>query len=337
MTSTRRLPVRAASSGEDERLCSVIVPLFNKAPYVRSSLESACEQTHRALEIIVVDDGSTDRSVQEAGHIGDPRIRIISQRNAGVSEARNRGVALARGEFLFFLDADDIWHPQFVEAALRAFDAYPDVALVGADLTTIPTTHAADDGFPPYADVTVQRVDDMAAFWLAEGHQRFCTSSTAVRAQVRQSADSMFPRGLSNGEDLHVWFRINCDAPIALIRQSMVLVRTETANSLSAANAAGFAVPIHVAMMERRVLARSVRPPLIESWRRFVARDHLDRALRMVEAGRLAQAFRVVMARWTDAVFPRWWGVLALVLLPASLRRALRGRWAARRASGEPD
>ena len=97
---------------------SVIVPLYNKAPYVCKALESVCAQTYRDFEIVVVNDGSTDGSEVLAKQILNEKsngipYKIINQSNAGVAAARNNGVAASCGEYVVFLDADDWWSPDF--------------------------------------------------------------------------------------------------------------------------------------------------------------------------------------------------------------------------------
>jgi glycosyltransferase involved in cell wall biosynthesis len=96
-----------------EPLVTVIIPVYNGAEFVGASIESAQTQTYRNLEIIVVDDGSTDGSLKIANEYatGDERIRVISQANAGVATARNTAIAAARGDFIAPLDADDLWLP----------------------------------------------------------------------------------------------------------------------------------------------------------------------------------------------------------------------------------
>ena len=97
---------------------SVIIPLFNKAPYIKKALESVRSQTFSDFEIVVVDDGSTDNSFTEAKSLledSDVRYQLKHQDNAGVSTARNNGVSLSKGDYLCFLDADDWWAPSFLE------------------------------------------------------------------------------------------------------------------------------------------------------------------------------------------------------------------------------
>jgi GT2 family glycosyltransferase len=103
---------------------SVIVPLYNKAAFVRRALDSVASQTFADFETIVVDDGSTDGGARAVEDFKDPRFRLVSQPNAGPGAARNRGVAEAGGEYLAFLDADDEWLPEFLEESLRLLEKF---------------------------------------------------------------------------------------------------------------------------------------------------------------------------------------------------------------------
>jgi len=107
---------------------SVIIPLYQKAPYVRRALDSAAAQTFRDFEVVVVDDGSTDEGPQIVAAYGDPRVRLLSQRNAGPGAARNRGIREARGELLAFLDADDEWTPDFLSECVGILDGHGEEA-----------------------------------------------------------------------------------------------------------------------------------------------------------------------------------------------------------------
>jgi glycosyltransferase involved in cell wall biosynthesis len=103
-------------------LISCIVPVFNGERYVRETLESILAQSHRPLEIIVADDGSTDRTASIVAGFGD-RVRSVKQSNKGPATARNLGLSMATGDFVAFLDADDLWHPEKLERQLARFQA----------------------------------------------------------------------------------------------------------------------------------------------------------------------------------------------------------------------
>jgi len=99
--------------------------LFNKQESIRGTIESVLAQTYQDFELIIVNDGSTDQSLERARVIEDPRIRIISQANAGECAARNRGIKEARCEVVAFLDADDEWLPGFLEKIIHLREAFP--------------------------------------------------------------------------------------------------------------------------------------------------------------------------------------------------------------------
>jgi glycosyltransferase involved in cell wall biosynthesis len=105
-------------------LVSVIVPAFNHAPYVRAALDSIFVQAHRPLEVIVVDDGSTDETASALDAYAG-RVILLRQANAGPARARNAALSHARGEFLAFLDADDLWHPEKLARQLARFARQP--------------------------------------------------------------------------------------------------------------------------------------------------------------------------------------------------------------------
>jgi len=109
-------------------LVSIVIPCWNGESYLAEAIASAISQTYEAIEIIVVDDGSTDRSCEVAR--GFPDIEVLSQKNAGVSAARNAGLERSKGEFILFLDADDRLHPEAVRSHLAAFGKSAAIGMV---------------------------------------------------------------------------------------------------------------------------------------------------------------------------------------------------------------
>lgn len=108
---------------------SVAIPIFNGANCVGTAIESALGQTHSNVEVIAINDGSTDNSLKVLQHFGD-RIKVISQTNAGVARTRNRGIEAATGAFIAFLDQDDYWLPEKLALQLQVFRSHPEIGLV---------------------------------------------------------------------------------------------------------------------------------------------------------------------------------------------------------------
>jgi glycosyltransferase involved in cell wall biosynthesis len=105
------------------------MPCYNARQTIADSVKSVLQQTHQAIELIVVDDGSRDDSLQALGKFDDPRIKITTQSNQGVCAARNRGLTLAQGEYVAFLDADDTWSPNALKRLLSTLQTNPEAAL----------------------------------------------------------------------------------------------------------------------------------------------------------------------------------------------------------------
>jgi glycosyltransferase involved in cell wall biosynthesis len=117
-------------------LVSAIVPVFNGARYLEECLRSAVDQNLPPSEVIVVDDGSTDRSAEIAESFGPP-VRCIRQANTGVAGARNRALSAATGEFIGFLDQDDLWPQGKLESQVAALRANPEVGIVSGRIRVI--------------------------------------------------------------------------------------------------------------------------------------------------------------------------------------------------------
>ncbi|MGO8688254.1 MAG: glycosyltransferase [Thermoguttaceae bacterium] len=121
---------------------TVVIPCFNAARFLRATLESALNQSHAPIEVLVIDDGSTDQSAAIAASYGPP-VRVISQTNQGESIARNRGIEEARGSWIAFLDADDIWLPEKLERQITAVQ--PGVACIHTNFLPFGTCHHVRD------------------------------------------------------------------------------------------------------------------------------------------------------------------------------------------------
>jgi glycosyltransferase involved in cell wall biosynthesis len=108
---------------------SVIIPVYNAEETIKETLKSVLSQTFSQFEIIVINDGSQDKTLEIVSRILDPRLKVLSYPNAGVSVSRNRGISQAAGEYVSFLDADDLWTPDKLETQLKALQANPQAAV----------------------------------------------------------------------------------------------------------------------------------------------------------------------------------------------------------------
>jgi glycosyltransferase involved in cell wall biosynthesis len=109
---------------------SVVIPAYNAMTYLPETVASVLQQTFSDFELIIVNDGSSDNVMAWASGLEDPRAKLISQENGGVSKARNTGIAQAQGQYIAFLDADDLWEPTKLKKQVHCLETNPSVGLV---------------------------------------------------------------------------------------------------------------------------------------------------------------------------------------------------------------
>jgi len=210
---------------------SVIIPLYNKAPYVGKALRSVLDQTFTDFEVIVVDDGSTDESAHAAEiALSDASVewQLIHQENAGVSTARNNGAAHSKGEYLCFLDADDWWDPSFLERMDWLIREYPDAGIWGTNYYYVKNGRkrvcvpGAETGYINYCKV------------YAAGMAMPLTSiSVAVRPAVYDEFHGFNP-ALKLGEDFDLWIRIALNYKVAFLNEPLAFYNQDVNPSLRA-------------------------------------------------------------------------------------------------------
>lgn len=197
---------------------SVIVPLYNKARYIEKAVNSVLGQTYKDYELIVVDDGSTDGSLDIVlrllGKEGNHQ-RVVSQTNAGVSMARNKGAELAKGDYICFLDSDDWWESTFLEGMNRLIETCPDAGLYGTSFYLIKNGKKRIAPIGLSSDFKIGYINYCQVY-----AQTLCmpitSSSVAIPREVFNNS-GRFRRGITLGEDFDLWIRIALKYPVALI------------------------------------------------------------------------------------------------------------------------
>lgn len=311
---------------------SVVIPLYNKARFVESALASVLAQTLAPREVLVIDDGSTDDGAQRAERLGDPRVRVVRQPNAGVSVARNRGIALARGDWVAFLDADDAWHPQFLAALARAHSACPEADMLGTRLHEVeePTGRPFEPWPVPEAFCETELVDDLRLRWMK--NRPLCSSSVAIRTARLRAMDPWFYEGEAWGEDLDMWFRVADHAPVAIVNAPYCKVRADLPGSLSRRVPQKRHLPPFVVRMRQQALDGTIPARHRASALWFVAQSQVTMAR---EA--LAQAQRLEALSWLLKGRHGWWSrrwqwtLLMTLLVPVQLADRWQ-RWRVRNA-----
>lgn len=204
-------------------MISVVIPLYNKEMQIAHTLQSVFHQSFQDFEVVIVDDGSTDGSVDLVKKFGDSRLRLIHQKNAGVSAARNRGIEESKGDLIAFLDADDEWKPEYLATQYRLYQKYPDSSVFACNyefrdiegkvtptiIRTLPFT--GEDGI-------LSNYFEVASC----SHPPLWTSAVVVKKQAIQAIGG-FPVGIKSGEDLLTWARLAVNGKIAYSKISLAV------------------------------------------------------------------------------------------------------------------
>ncbi len=199
---------------------SVIIPLYNKAPYVRKAVESVVGQTHEDWELVIVDNGSTDGSSDVVASISDPRIQTVRlEDNIGPGAARNRGVAESTAQWICFLDADDWWEPTFLEEMAGLIERHPDAGIYGTGY------YIVKNGKKRLAPIGVEEGFD-------EGEINYCKVYAKTLCMPLTSITVCMPRGVFDetggfktylrlGEDFDLWIRIALKHKVVLLNKPL--------------------------------------------------------------------------------------------------------------------
>lgn len=255
---------------------SVIIPLYNKEREIEGTLRSVLAQTLLPSEIVVVDDGSTDRSAEKVRSVRSPLIRLVSQPNAGGCAARNRAIAESRGELIALLDADDEWEPGFLAEIAALYAEFPGCGLYCTAFSVVSRDGVFPAPTPARRGVVGNFFRDSAHCYIA------IPSASAVPRRVFDDVGG-FPDGMKIAEDLYMWIKIArryrvCFSPRPLCRYSKV------ASNRSAA--------IYTPEQTAYSFEELYDPAAPDEEREFIARAALGKALILSAKGGTGEAAR---------------------------------------------
>lgn len=195
------------------KLVSLIVPVYNAQSFIVQTVRSVLAQTYQNFELILVDDGSPDRSVELCQQFTDPRIQIIRQENRGLAGARNTGIRHATGNYLAFLDADDLWLPEKLEKHVRHLASSPEVGVSFSRSAFI------DDRGESLGNYQMAKLKDITAEYLLCRNPIGNGSAPVIRREVfdeirffqnrrGRMEDCYFDEDFRRSEDIECWIRI---------------------------------------------------------------------------------------------------------------------------------
>lgn len=220
MSTDLPLPDPGPANSKGGPRFSVIMPVHNARPFLADAVASVLRQTIEDWELILVDDGSEDGSMASIADVRDSRLRTITQANQGAGPARNRAAGLARGAWLAFLDADDVWFDDHLAELDRVLRTHPRAALIGTAWTLF--QNAPAQGARVKGEV--REIDYFAAVGASGGVIR--TSSIGLRRDAWQALGGFGP--YRTGQDSELWVRAAIRYAVAISTRVTVLYRTST-------------------------------------------------------------------------------------------------------------
>lgn len=260
---------------------SIVIPLYNKSAFVLDAVRSVLAQECLPSEIIVIDDGSDDGGAGLVESLRHPLIRIVRQANAGVAAARNRGAALATGDIINFLDADDILAPSYLIEILKLAAIFPAASMYATGYTRLfpngETRSMKIKGLPRCP----QLVDDFFLLW-SRGSFTF-TSAICVRRSLLAANAIQFPEGERWGEDQDVWFRLAETGDVVYSPTNGVLYRVDVAGSATASEGLRTTILPAYARLAQRLRDQTVPSRLRGGVERLLSGHYLN-----IASGRLA-------------------------------------------------
>ncbi|MFP5436499.1 MAG: glycosyltransferase family 2 protein [Bacteroidia bacterium] len=212
-------------------LFSVVIPLYNKESFITKTLGSALAQTFTDFEIIIVNDGSTDKGGDIVQTFKDVRIHYINTENRGVSAARNTGIKAAKGELIAFLDADDFWEPNHIEALYNLYIKYPEAGMYCSRYSI----HIGNGALkkPVFKGISEDYYGIVESPFSASVNNRIAQTSAVCMPKNILEALGGFNENVTNMEDTELWTKLMLSAPVCITNTVTVVYNADVPQSLT--------------------------------------------------------------------------------------------------------
>ena len=204
-------------------LFSVVIPLYNKEQSIANTIQSVLNQSFQEFEVVIINDGSTDNSVQVVQGINDQRIRLIHQENQGVSAARNKGIEEAKNEWIAFLDGDDLWEVNHLEEIVKMMKAYPQEKVYV-------TSFKYSDNREFYRHTRKKPIFKIKDYFKDVVKENLIWTSIVVIHRDCFINVGMFNTKYIRGEDIDLWIRLAKNYNIIKTNKITAIYRVEAEN-----------------------------------------------------------------------------------------------------------
>jgi glycosyltransferase involved in cell wall biosynthesis len=205
---------------------SVILPLYNKEKSILKTIDSILNQTFTEFEVIVINDGSTDRSLEMLASKVDKRLKIYTKKNGGVSSARNYGILKASYDLIAFIDGDDLWDKDYLKQMNELVCLYPECSIYGSAWCRMENDKIVEENFGLEKDKSY-KIENY--FEQAVIHTLLWTSATIVKKNTLIES-GMFDCNLSMGEDMDLWIRLNMKYKLGFLNKILAFYIQDAEN-----------------------------------------------------------------------------------------------------------
>lgn len=300
-------------------IVSVVIPAYNCERYIAETINSVLNQTYNNLDVIVVDDESTDRTRDVVRSFGG-LVKLITQPNSGVCVARNNGIRESIGEYVCLMDHDDYWIPEKLEIELSVFYENSELGLVFSDFTL---WEPLEDGSHPspnnyMSSIIDDSIDQNYSGWIYHTLLMDCwilTSTSMIRSEVFDRC-GLYDENIPYSEDWDLWLRISQEYPMAKIKMSTTLYRQHRAQGSRKIRNIDYRTDLlYKAVRKWGLCSRDGRCISNKEFNENIAVYHIDHAFSCLKANRLLMANNSFIKAWLK--HPRQFKYL--VYIPATL------------------